>query len=94
MTPRIGRVSAGQKLTETGADGLRSSRRSLSPPRSPVSGPATRSTRRTFSSLYGGGQFVASIVMFAAGGYGALRKTRPPDRWTPSPPPACSARDQ
>ena len=25
--------------------------------------------------LYGGGQFVASIAMFVAGGYGALRKT-------------------
>jgi hypothetical protein len=30
---------------------------------------------RLLLGLYGGGQFVASIAMFVAGGYGALRKT-------------------
>jgi cytochrome c oxidase subunit 1 len=30
---------------------------------------------RVLLGLYGGGQFVASIAMFVAGGYGALRKT-------------------
>ena len=30
---------------------------------------------RVLIGLYGGGQFVASIAMFIAGGYGALRKT-------------------
>jgi cytochrome c oxidase subunit I len=30
---------------------------------------------RVLIGLYGGGQFVASIAMFVAGGYGALRKT-------------------
>jgi cytochrome c oxidase subunit I len=30
---------------------------------------------RLLLGLYGGGQFVASIAMFIAGGYGALRKT-------------------
>ena len=37
----------------------------------PVSARATR----TLIALYGGGQFVASIGMFVAGGYGAARKT-------------------
>ena len=35
---------------------------------------STRATRALIA-LYGGGQFVASIGMFVAGGYGALRKT-------------------
>ena len=39
--------------------------------RQPVSALATRA----LIALYGGGQFVASIGMFVAGGYGAARKT-------------------
>jgi hypothetical protein len=39
--------------------------------REPVSALATRA----LIALYGGGQFVASIGMFVAGGYGAARKT-------------------
>src|SRR5271167_571218 len=37
--------------------------------------PAPARATRLLIGLYGGGQFVASIAMFAAGGYGALRKT-------------------
>src|SRR6202044_3081448 len=39
--------------------------------------PAPRRMTRLLIGLYGGGQFVASIAMFVAGGYGALRKTPP-----------------
>ncbi len=37
--------------------------------------PASANVIRTLVGLYGGGQFVASIAMFVAGGYGAARKT-------------------
>jgi cytochrome c oxidase subunit 1 len=37
--------------------------------------PAPARATRILIGLYGGGQFVASIAMFVAGGYGALRKT-------------------
>jgi cytochrome c oxidase subunit I len=37
--------------------------------------PAPPRLTRLLLGLYGGGQFVASIAMFIAGGYGALRKT-------------------
>ena len=37
--------------------------------------PAPPHMTRLLIGLYGGGQFVASIAMFVAGGYGALRKT-------------------
>jgi cytochrome c oxidase subunit I len=37
--------------------------------------PAPARATRILLGLYGGGQFVASIAMFVAGGYGALRKT-------------------
>jgi cytochrome c oxidase subunit 1 len=37
--------------------------------------PAPQRLTRLLLGLYGGGQFVASIAMFIAGGYGALRKT-------------------
>ncbi len=37
--------------------------------------PAPPRATRILIALYGGGQFVASIAMFVAGGYGALRKT-------------------
>jgi hypothetical protein len=37
--------------------------------------PASPRATRILLGLYGGGQFVASIAMFVAGGYGALRKT-------------------
>jgi cytochrome c oxidase subunit I len=37
--------------------------------------PAPPRATRVLLGLYGGGQFVASIAMFVAGGYGALRKT-------------------
>ncbi|HME85574.1 MAG TPA: cbb3-type cytochrome c oxidase subunit I [Roseiarcus sp.] len=37
--------------------------------------PVSALTTRTLIALYGGGQFVASIGMFVAGGYGAARKT-------------------
>ena len=37
--------------------------------------PAPPHATRVLIGLYGGGQFVASIAMFVAGGYGALRKT-------------------
>jgi len=37
--------------------------------------PAPTRATRILLGLYGGGQFVASIAMFVAGGYGALRKT-------------------
>jgi cytochrome c oxidase subunit I len=37
--------------------------------------PAPARATRVLIGLYGGGQFVASIAMFVAGGYGALRKT-------------------
>jgi len=37
--------------------------------------PAPPRPTRMLLGLYGGGQFVASIAMFVAGGYGALRKT-------------------
>jgi cytochrome c oxidase subunit I len=37
--------------------------------------PASARLTRILIGLYGGGQFVASIGMFVAGGYGALRKT-------------------
>ena len=37
--------------------------------------PAPPRATRLLIGLYGGGQFVASIAMFVAGGYGALRKT-------------------
>ena len=37
--------------------------------------PAPPGATRLLLGLYGGGQFVASIAMFVAGGYGALRKT-------------------
>ena len=37
--------------------------------------PGMSSATRILIGLYGGGQFVASIGMFVAGGYGALRKT-------------------
>jgi len=37
--------------------------------------PAPPRAIRLVIGLYGGGQFVASIAMFVAGGYGALRKT-------------------
>jgi cytochrome c oxidase subunit I len=37
--------------------------------------PAPPRATRALLGLYGGGQFVASIAMFVAGGYGALRKT-------------------
>ncbi len=37
--------------------------------------PASALTTRALIALYGGGQFVASIGMFVAGGYGAARKT-------------------
>ena len=37
--------------------------------------PAPPRLTRVLIGLYGGGQFVASIAMFVAGGYGALRKT-------------------
>ena len=38
-------------------------------------GPASAKATRILIGLYGGGQFVASIAMFVAGGYGAARKT-------------------
>ena len=38
-------------------------------------GPASARATRILIGLYGGGQFVASIAMFVAGGYGAARKT-------------------
>jgi hypothetical protein len=53
--------SAGMLLTF----GLRELGRAPAPPRA----------TRLLLGLYGGGQFVASIAMFVAGGYGALRKT-------------------
>ncbi len=53
--------SAGMLLTF----GLKELRRAPAPPRA----------TRILLGLYGGGQFVASIAMFVAGGYGALRKT-------------------
>ena len=37
--------------------------------------PAPKRTTRALIALYAGGQFVASIGMFVAGGYGAARKT-------------------
>ena len=37
--------------------------------------PAPPRATRVLLALYGGGQFVASIAMFVAGGYGALRKS-------------------
>ena len=37
--------------------------------------PVSALTTRALIGLYGGGQFVASIGMFVAGGYGAARKT-------------------
>jgi cytochrome c oxidase subunit 1 len=37
--------------------------------------PASARATRVLIALYGGGQFVASIGMFVAGGYGAARKT-------------------
>jgi cytochrome c oxidase subunit 1 len=37
--------------------------------------PVSALTTRALIALYGGGQFVASIGMFVAGGYGAARKT-------------------
>ena len=37
--------------------------------------PAPPRMTRLLIGLYGGGQFVASVAMFVAGGYGALRKT-------------------
>jgi cytochrome c oxidase subunit I len=37
--------------------------------------PASARATRALIGLYGGGQFVASIAMFVAGGYGAARKT-------------------
>jgi cytochrome c oxidase subunit I len=37
--------------------------------------PVSALTTRSLIALYGGGQFVASIGMFVAGGYGAARKT-------------------
>jgi hypothetical protein len=37
--------------------------------------PASARATRALIGLYGGGQFVASIGMFVAGGYGAARKT-------------------
>ena len=37
--------------------------------------PASARATRILIGLYGGGQFVASIAMFVAGGYGAARKT-------------------
>jgi cytochrome c oxidase subunit I len=37
--------------------------------------PASAAATRWLIALYGGGQFVASIGMFVAGGYGAARKT-------------------
>ena len=37
--------------------------------------PAPPGATRLLLGFYGGGQFVASIAMFVAGGYGALRKT-------------------
>jgi hypothetical protein len=40
-----------------------------------VRAPAPPRATRLLIGLYGGGQFVASISMFVAGGYGALRKT-------------------
>ncbi len=53
--------SAGMLLTY----GLRELGKPAAPPRA----------TRLLLGLYGGGQFVASIAMFVAGGYGALRKT-------------------
>jgi hypothetical protein len=53
--------SAGTLLTF----GLRELGKPAAPPR----------LTRLLIGLYGGGQFVASIAMFVAGGYGALRKT-------------------
>ena len=53
--------SAGMLLTF----GLKELGRASAPPRA----------TRILLGLYGGGQFVASIAMFVAGGYGALRKT-------------------
>jgi len=53
--------SAGMLLTF----GLRGLGKPAAPPR----------LTRLLIGLYGGGQFVASIAMFVAGGYGALRKT-------------------
>jgi cytochrome c oxidase subunit 1 len=53
--------SAGMLLTY----GLRELGKPSAPPR----------LTRLLIGLYGGGQFVASIAMFVAGGYGALRKT-------------------
>ena len=53
--------SAGMLLTF----GLKALGRAPAPPRA----------TRILIGLYGGGQFVASIAMFVAGGYGALRKT-------------------
>ena len=38
-------------------------------------GPTSARATRALIALYGGGQFVASIGMFVAGGYGAARKT-------------------
>jgi len=53
--------SAGMLLTY----GLKELGKPAAPPRA----------TRILLGLYGGGQFVASIAMFVAGGYGALRKT-------------------
>jgi cytochrome c oxidase subunit 1 len=53
--------SAGMLLTY----GLKELGKPAAPPRA----------TRILIGLYGGGQFVASIAMFVAGGYGALRKT-------------------
>ena len=56
--------------------------------------PAPALATRILIGLYGGGQFVASIGMFVAGGYGALRKTPSgAARSIPSPRPAwrCTA---
>ena len=53
--------SAGMLLTY----GLKELGKPAAPPRA----------TRLLLGLYGGGQFVASIAMFVAGGYGALRKT-------------------
>src|SRR6202042_3841202 len=61
VIPAVSVSSAGMLLTY----GLQEVGKPAAPPR----------LTRVLIGLYGGGQFVASIAMFVAGGYGALRKT-------------------
>ena len=50
--------------------------------------PPRRARTRILLGLYAGGQFVASIAMFVAGGYGAARKTPTGELDSRRPPPA------